>query len=106
MRAGRLRHTVTIEHTVSTQNAYGEMVPAWEAFATRRAAVRPLAGREYFAASGEGAEVTHEIRLRYLDGVTTAMRIVFNTRHFDIQSVINVNERGHELIIMAVETVA
>lgn len=103
MRAGRLRHQITIQGTTETQNSYGEPVTAWTDFASVRAEITPISGREYFAAQEVRSDVTHRVRLRYLSGVTSQMRIMFGSRIMDIESVINVNERNHELQLMCVE---
>ena len=56
--------------------------------------------------AGDGpTEVTTRFRIRYLAGVKAAMRISFASRTFDIQSVINPDERNRELHLMAVEVI-
>lgn len=103
MRAGKLRHTITIQQRSDSQNSYGEQANTWTTFAEVRASVEPLQGREFFASQQMQAEVTTRFRIRYLDGVTADMRISYDGRTFDIQAVLNPNERGRELHIMAVE---
>ena len=107
MRAGRLRHTISIEKITETQNDYGEAVKAWsDHLADVRAAIEPINGREYFAQDSRHAEVTTRFRLRYAEGITNKMRIRFGTRYYNIVSVILPEERRcAELIIMAKEDV-
>jgi SPP1 family predicted phage head-tail adaptor len=103
MRSGKLRHTVTLQSLVETQDGYGGTTESWTDFATVRASVEPLQGREYFAAQQERAEVTTRFRIRYIPGVLPTMRIMFDGRAFNIESIINPNERNRELHLMAVE---
>lgn len=103
MRAGKLRNPVTIQQPVETPNSYGEPETTWILFAQAWASIEPLQGREYLASAGIRSEVTTRIRMRYVEGVTTKMRVLFGDRQFDISAVINVDERGRELHLMAVE---
>lgn len=108
MRAGRLRHRITIQQPGTTQDSYGEENAAgtWTTFATRWAAVEPLQGREYFAAQQHLARVTTRFILRKINGVTPKMRILFDGRIYDIDAVMDFDERGIEVQLMAVERVS
>ena len=106
MRAGRLRHWITIQNPEKTQNEVGETMRVWIDLARVPAAVEPVSGKEYFGAKQTLSEVTHRIKVRYLAGISTRSRILFNGREFDIQSVINHDERNRELDIMATETLS
>ena len=110
MRAGRLRHQVVIQEIVETQDSYGEPAESWDTFVTRRAAIEPLNGREYFASKQENSEVSLRIRMRWdrtANGITTKMRAKFDlhgTSHiYDIEAVINPQMRDQELILMCRE---
>lgn len=105
MRSGKLRHEITIQALTSMQDSYGGQTESWSTFATVRASVEPLQGREYFASQQVQAEVTTRFRIRYLSGVTPKMRVLYDGRTFNVASVINPNERNHELHIMAYEVV-
>ena len=105
MRAGTLRNTIIIEANTPTKNGFGEDVDSWGTFATVRAQIVPINGKEYFSAGQEQASVSHKIKLRYLAGITQAMRINYEGRYFDIQAIINFQERNIDLEIMAVERV-
>lgn len=77
----------------------------WADTATVWAAVLPLSGREYWAAQQVSAERAVEFHTRYLSGVVPKMRVSYNSRTFDIKSVINVEERNRELILVTEEVV-
>ncbi|HYF94423.1 MAG TPA: phage head closure protein [Symbiobacteriaceae bacterium] len=104
--AAQLRHRITLQEKQITQDTYGAEVENWVDVATVWAEVSPISGREYFAAQQVNAEVTHRIKLRYRAGVNSKMQVVFGTRIFGIESVINVGERNIEMQLMAVEVAA
>ncbi len=104
MRAGRLRHRVNIQVATEVKGSYGSATKAWSnAWSGVPASIEPLSGREFFSADEITAESTHKIVMRYRVGVTKLHRILFGTRIFNITSVININERGKELVILATE---
>jgi SPP1 family predicted phage head-tail adaptor len=103
--AGKLRRPVTIQKLAGTLDASGQEVQTWQSHGTRMAAIEPLQGREYFSARQIQSEITTRIRIRYLAGVTAKMRVLFGSRVFDIQEVINPEERNVELQLMCIERV-
>lgn len=105
MRAGELRHRITIQEQGETKDSFGADTLTWQDFATVWAAIEPLQGREYFAAQQVHAEVTTKIRIRYLPGVKPSMLVLFGNRKFNILAVTNSNERNRELVLMAKELV-
>jgi len=104
LRAGDLRHRITIQTPSETSDGIGGMTTTWSTFKKIWAAIWPLRGAEYLAAMQITSEITHKIRIRYLSGVTPKMRILFGTRYFDIQSIINPDERNIYLELMCRET--
>lgn len=105
MRAGRLRHVVTLERQSATKDSFGEVVDTWTTLGppTVRAAKQPLNGKEYFAAGGENSEVTTRFRMRYQTAIAdlnNSDRLVHGSDIYDIESVINQDGRNIELIIM------
>lgn len=104
IRAGRLRHSITIERQVSYVDEYNATVDEWRSVLCTRASIEPLNGREYFAASGEHSEVTTRIRMRWHPSLacefTPKDRVNHDGRIYDILSIINESERDRELILM------
>jgi SPP1 family predicted phage head-tail adaptor len=98
-----MRHLISVQEPIETQAADGSVVQAWSDYVVARASIEPLSGREYFSAQAEASSVSHRIRMRYVAGVTTKMRVVFDEREFEIESVINYEERNRELILMCEE---
>jgi len=105
MQAGQLRQRVIIQKDTPTQDSVGQPVPSWGTHLTRWAAVEPLTGREYFTAQQTQAEVTTRIRLRYSSGhgITPKMRVIWDGRIFEIDTVAEVKSGRRELHLMCTE---
>ena len=67
------------------------------------ASVEPLKGREFFAAQKENAETTVRITIRYRSGISPDMRIKYGDKIYEINAIIDVEERHNELQIMCQE---
>jgi len=105
MRAGLLRHQITIETVSESQDSSGAIVSAWSTHAVVMAAYEPQGGSESFKEDQEQATQSVKFRIRYLAGVTAKMRIVYDGRHFDILSVADVGGRQKQLHLMCSENV-
>lgn len=106
---GKMRHRITFQSFVGEQDDYGDPLQAdddnWENKVTLWAAIDPISGREFYAAEQSQSQVSHKIRCRYHSGLTTAMRIKYGKRIFQIISVIDWEERHESLLIMCKELV-
>lgn len=105
MKSGELRHRINLQSKTATRDSFGAETIAWKTERTIWASIKPLSGSEYFLAQQVQADVTHQIRIRYFEGIRPDWRIVFGTRIFDIKSNINLDERNNEMILMAKEFV-
>jgi SPP1 family predicted phage head-tail adaptor len=93
-----LRHRVNIERRVLTLGDTGEQVDTWESVsASEPAAVEPLRGREFFAASQVSADQPYKIVVRYRPDVRymATMRVVWEGRVLDIESAAEERAEGH-----------
>jgi len=106
MNAGKLRHRVTIQKLEEVDDGYGGVTSTWKDMATVWSSVEPLKGRELYAAQQVKAELTHRIRIRYMSGIKPEMRIVFDNRSFDIEAIIDPEERHESLELLCSEVVA
>jgi len=104
MRAGALRHRITIQEPTSSVGALGEKIKSWADVSTIWAAIEPLRGREFLEAHQIEAEITTRFIIRYKSGLNTRMRIKFGIKYYKIESIINPDERNRYLEIMALET--
>ena len=105
MGAGKYRHRITFQEPTETLNNVGEPVVSWSDYKTVWAEVKPLKGEEYWASQQVNAEVTHRITIRYLDGITSEMRIKFGDRYFSIEPPLNPDEKNIELVMLCKENV-
>lgn len=80
LHAGRLRHRVTIERRITTQDSNGDVVVEWEPLVENEpAAIEPLSVRDFIASQAVQSEITTRITIRHRAGLTSDMRI----RHGD-----------------------
>lgn len=102
MPAGVYRHRVRVEKPVYTQDAMMAPVKMWELVDVTWASIRPLRGREYFAAKSVNSEVETTIRMRPRE-IENDWRVVYQNRVFGILAVLNRHERNIELELMCKE---
>ena len=105
IRAGRMRQRITLQTVTENRGVDGSITSSWADTATVWAVAEPLEGREYWAAQQVNAERTTKFRIRYRSGVVPKMRVSYDSRTFDIVSVVNVEERDRELVLMCEEVV-
>lgn len=105
IQAGRLRHRIIIQVNTPSQNTSGEEIDSWGTFATVSASVEPQSGVEKFDPEQFYSVTTVNFKIRYLSGVTTKMRISFDSKIYDIESIVQVNMIKKEMEITAREYV-
>lgn len=99
MKAGTLRHRVTIQQRTDTQNDAGEAVTSWSDWQNWWACIRSMTGREFMQSQQPQAVNTAAIDIRYCRGLTVRHRIKYTdntaatTRIFDINSIQDADER-------------
>ena len=103
---GDLRHRITLQKQVITINENGFEVKTWQDYRTVWAAASNLHGREYYAAAAVQAENTVKFTIRYLEGLGTTMRILFQGRQYNIISIDNIKYQNRYMEIKALEMVA
>ncbi|HEY9059339.1 MULTISPECIES: phage head closure protein [Pseudobacteroides] len=100
---GKLRHRITIQSYSTIKNSFGEEVKVWTDYAVVSASVEPMSGKELFTAQQLHAETTTQIILRYLGGLNTSMRVLFNNKIYDILHVSNKEERNIAIYLLCKE---
>lgn len=112
MRAGKLRHRVTIQRETAegdpgyVADGEGGYELAWIDVATVWASVRPLSVKEQTFAAQLQDSRTHEVRLRWRNGLTAAHRLLFKGRPLNIRGVQLLDEIQHEMLVQVEEGVA
>lgn len=84
MRAGELRHLVSLEKYVETQDAFGQPKMAYQELMKAWAEIRPLLSYESFNEKQENTEQTHRIKIRYRPGIEQTMRFKYDNRYFEV----------------------
>lgn len=93
MPAGKLRQRVIIqERTECDEDGAGEAT--YRDIAEVWASVEPLSGRELFYAQQVQSHTTHRVRIRHIEGLTSAHRFLLGDRKFNIDAVRNAGERN------------
>lgn len=111
--SSRLKHRLTLQQEVQTPDGSGGYEKSWTDVVDLWAEILPItssgsgngrsSGRETFVAGQIQAEISHRILLRYQDGVTPAMRLLYDGRIFHIKYVANSEERGETLELLVLE---
>ena len=103
MRAGKLRHLITIERKTETVAASGSAVVAWTIIATPRAEIVTASADEFLTGFGEAEAGNVVFRIRWRDGITTDDRIMHAGKVHDIKAIAEIGIR-QGLEIKAVAT--
>ena len=106
MRAGRLRHRVSIQTQSTTLDSYGEPSDSWSTDDTVWAAIEPVSGSERDIGEGLAGIVSHRVIVRYLSGLTPKSRILFGSRVLGITSILDQDEKNEYMKLMCKEEVS
>lgn len=97
--AGDMWTRVTIEQPTASTNQVGEAILSWATFATVWASVDTLSSRETERFAETVGFMTHRVRIRYLPGLTSAMRIQYRGRVLEIGQIVERDRLWHQEII-------
>ena len=99
MDAGTLRERVTVQQATETRNSIGESLLSYTTFEVVWASVQGVSAREFLLAGQQQVEVSHRVKMRYLTGLTSGMRLLWRGRTLEIISILEHENRSvHELI--------
>lgn len=96
---GQLRERVNVEQPTRTTTDLGESQLSWSTYATRWASVEGVSSREALQFGQQQVEITHKVRMRYLDGLTSQMRLQWRSRTLDVVSVLEYGNRSEHVLI-------
>jgi SPP1 family predicted phage head-tail adaptor len=99
MRAGKLRHVVTIKSKTVTQDSYNQEIITWTEVATVRAAIETPTGNEYLDVESKGASISHKVTIRYYRSLAPTMIVVWGSRTFEIIAVLDDNQNRETLLM-------
>lgn len=95
---GALRTEFALEAAGYVPDDLGGFSENWSEVATVFARIEPLSATSVFGADQTREAVTHQITLRYRDGVASGMRFRRQERLFDILTVHDPDESGRYLV--------
>jgi len=106
MRAGQLRHRVTIQEKIASQNGFGEEEIAYSDWATVWARVEPVSAGETADQQREAATATHQVTMRYRRDLVPTMRLAWAdgdvTRVMEISGIVPDAAR-REMVVTVIE---
>ncbi len=104
VRAGVLRHRITIQEDTGTINKVGQKTATWTTLATEWAREEGLSGIERFAAQQVVAQLSYKVTIRFRSDINETHRILLASGALlDIQSVLDPDGRRRELQILCIE---
>lgn len=104
VKAGRLRHRITIQEQQQTQDPEtGAIIVTWVTIATVWGSVEPLSVREFIQSQATQSEVTARITIRYRAGLNASMRFVHRGIVYNPAGMLPDAESGIEHITIPVK---
>lgn len=103
MLAGKLNKRIKLQRPVADRDGVGGSVPRFTTYATVWAGIKPMTGKEAEQARQVVATVTHKITIRFHPLVEASHRVEFKGRPFDINAVLNIDERKQQLQLLCTE---
>lgn len=95
---------ITIQHQTTPKDNWGDGPDEeWEELRKEWFLLSPLSGREYEREQKMEATTTHRGRCRYFEGADSKLRLVYGDRIFNVQSVVNEEERNKWLVWRLIE---
>ena len=96
---GRMRERVTVQQATERRNSLGETTLEWATYATRWASVQGVSSREALELGQVDISVTHRVRMRYVDGMTHNMRLLWRGRMLEIVSLLEYDNRSEHVAV-------
>ena len=97
LRAGRLRHLVTIQSRTVTKNQYHENVETWTDGACIPVDVVPVSASESVTADQLETQQRYRVTVRYNSAITNKSRLKWGSSFLDVHQVIDRDERGRAM---------
>lgn len=105
MNPGLFNKRITFQLFTETINENGFPVEYWQDVKTVWAMIRTLKGTEYYQAATTQNENSIRFVIRYTTGLHPDMRVFYNSRTFDVESIINNDEANKTMTVMCKEVI-
>lgn len=96
---GKLRERVSIYSQSQTVDAAGSIATTWALVATTWARMEPMGASAIVLASRDDAQRIYRMTIRYRTNITTNSRVVWRTRKFDVEGVMDPTEQRQFLTV-------
>jgi SPP1 family predicted phage head-tail adaptor len=101
-----MRNRLNIQTVTNTRSDNGGFTQTWATAATRWGRIEPMQGKEGERAAQTHTFATHKVTMRWYDGLTNTMRLLFGTRAFGIIESLNIEERNRVHVLLVKEEAA
>lgn len=98
MRAGLLKHTVTLQRSTQTVSDSGSLSNRWTDYATVRAELVTHSIADAGMAYGEAAKSALVFRIRHFHGLTCDDRLIYRGQAYEITKLAELGNRVMELV--------
>ncbi len=89
----KMRHRLVIQTPTHAADGQGGSVTTWSTFSTVWGELLPATAYEINFAKQLQAQRTHKATIRFLNGLDTKMRILFDSRYFQLKGIRFPDER-------------
>jgi SPP1 family predicted phage head-tail adaptor len=103
---GKMRYRVQLQSPTNTTDAGGGRSQTWSRKADLYANIIPKSGSESYKQGKIKDETTHEIHIRHRSDMSAKYRIVYESRVFNIKSILNTHERDRFMVLSCTEGLA
>lgn len=103
MESGKLRNKVTVQNATTSQDGMNEQIESWSNGNTWHCSIKPISDTEGERETAINTVARYELRGRYDSTITTESRLIFGSRTFHIEQVLNTGERDRELRLIVRE---
>jgi len=104
IRAGKMRQRLEIVLPGTSRDSFGGTTPGGgTSLGTVWGEVVALSGRDAVAAQSFSSIATHQVTIRYIPNVTAKCQVKLYRRTFQVEAVLNVEERNKVLKLICVE---
>ena len=98
--------TYAFESLTRVPDDQGGYAATWATFATVSGFIKPTSGKEITLDDHINTETLKKFSFEYVDGITSDMRILFNSKYYNIHSVGSVQESTVWINVIGSESVA
>lgn len=104
MNIGRMDKRITIQENGEVETDFG-IKRGWANKLTCWACVEPVSGKEQREALRVSNKIQYKVYIRFTKGITPEMRILYGDKIFEINSIIDFDERHETLNFICTEVI-